>query len=1001
MLLSQSPTLLTEMRRYKRLVLFGGGALLTFMTVATFGLFAFSAFRTELALERESFVVEEWRLESELLRAESALRSLVYDAELRRRHLPRAKPDTAMLERFRANGNMLSLPGTGESVPLLYVGRGEAPPPAELARYFQVAAPLEDMPRARQAESSVGKYCYSAAEDFFVLSPMPFPGPEQIGRALQSRGRLLDALRTSGGKPLLEPLPPGQGYTSVWSRPVRWLAPHENPWTGQPSVRVAMHVVNRDRLGQSAGICVGELPLEAFMRPVAKEYYEGAFALVGESGSILAATSKHPLKAAVMERLRWAGALPPGDRSPAWGTYVFSEPVSGTGWRLIYVATWWDIFTYAWPHFRWATFMMLGTVIMLWTLLLLFTRRVFAPLVNRSRRVMEIERLNRTVIETAPIGLGVIPAQGGVPLLCSPTMNEAGQFLGGITSLTARLVEFHSRARTVDGRQGGVSGDLVIAAGADRYLSLAIHLVPTHYQDMDVLVVAFTDNSEQKRVEEALRAAKTAADDANRAKSSFLATISHEIRTPLHAILGNLELMERMEPAPRIQDRLQVTRSASMGLLNIVTDVLDFSKIEAGQMTVESVAFDLVALVGEVAQVFEPVAQAKGLRLDCVMGDGLAPCYIGDPTRIRQVASNLLSNAIKFTDHGEVLIEVYLQDEAAVDSQIVIGVSDTGIGLSPAQQSHLFEAFWQEDSMPMRHGGSGLGLALCQRFVHLMQGTIEVFSEAGRGSQFVVMLPLVPDACAGLRAGTALPAGQAGPAGGGRVLVVDDLEVNRALIRMQLETLGYQVELAASGEEALRLFAESRHDLVLMDLAMPGMDGHALTRCLRALPSQVPIVIVTAYAAVEVHRQCLAEGANRVLTKPVLLNELQQTLASLAVASVDVEAEGRAAAPAPLPPYVRDALVASARALFKTLHQAAVAGDRAALLRDLHALRGMFAMIQAKEVAGACAALELKARNDRHGDGRELSGRLREIEVMAWQALKKHPRPGRRGSKNP
>ncbi|WP_259395010.1 ATP-binding protein, partial [Ralstonia pickettii] len=228
-----------------------------------------------------------------------------------------------------------------------------------------------------------------------------------------------------------------------------------------------------------------------------------------------------------------------------------------------------------------------------------------------------------------------------------------------------------------------------------------------------------------------------AADAANDAKSAFLATMSHEIRTPLNAILGNLELIGREPLADSQRERLHTVEDASSVLLDLINDILDLSKIEAGQMTIEAIPFDLAETVRQTGAMFEPLAAAKGLQFDVFVDDALASRYVGDPTRIRQIAANLVGNAIKFTNHGEITLEVYLRDDTNPESPIAIGVSDTGIGMTDAQRAALFRPFTQADtSITRRYGGTGLGLFIAQRIVGAMGGELAVASQPGVGTSF-------------------------------------------------------------------------------------------------------------------------------------------------------------------------------------------------------------------------------------------------------------------------
>ncbi|UZU03547.1 ATP-binding protein [Burkholderia ambifaria] len=285
--------------------------------------------------------------------------------------------------------------------------------------------------------------------------------------------------------------------------------------------------------------------------------------------------------------------------------------------------------------------------------------------------------------------------------------------------------------------------ELVLDAHGDAPLHLEVIAHSARYQGEDVLIAIFADTTAQRRLVHQLEEAVRAADSANAAKSSFLAATSHEIRTPLNVILGNLELLERTALDASQQSRVQTLRASAEGLLAIVSDILDFSKIEAGAMTVESIEFDVIAVIERELAAFAPVARAKGLPLFADIDASAAQRMRGDPTRLAQVVGNLLGNAIKFTSEGRIVARVAVGHDVRGRPELAIGIEDTGIGIDPAQHARLFKPFSQVDaSITRRYGGTGLGLALCDRLVAAMGGTISVHSAPGVGSLFTVRLPL-------------------------------------------------------------------------------------------------------------------------------------------------------------------------------------------------------------------------------------------------------------------
>ena len=392
---------------------------------------------------------------------------------------------------------------------------------------------------------------------------------------------------------------------------------------------------------------------------------------------------------------------------------------------------------------------------------------------------------------------------------------------------------------------------------------------------------------ERSRVNAELRAAKEKAEDADRLKSEFLANMSHEIRTPMNGVTGMISLVLDRCDDSETREQLLVAQNAAQSLLTILNDILDLSKIEAGKMTIEAIDFDLTATLRESMRIFETTVQQKGLDLRLIVSPGVPAWVRGDPARLRQVLVNLIGNAVKFTDQGRVQVLI----EPGGAEVLRFAVEDTGIGIPPAKLGDIFEAFTQADgSHTRRFGGTGLGLTITRRLVDLMGGRLWAESAIGAGSRFSFELPLAavtPPSPAVPEATAAEP-----PLPLLNVLVAEDNLVNQKVIDAILRRQGWTVTLASNGEEALAHFGEQDFDLILMDVQMPGMDGLEATRRIRdgeqsrGDSQRIPILALTAHASVPQHRQCLTQGMDGVLTKPItlpaLLREIRAVIRPLA-----------------------------------------------------------------------------------------------------------------------
>lgn len=973
------PASRTPVGRRQRTLLYAGGIGVTLAALIASGTLLYAIGRDYVQERYTQFAVRQFFTRFEFNLRVTGMDTLVTHEEA---VWHTRATDPALSARLADGQGRLVLQGSPRFPPVLAVADLSPTRPAE--SYARDLAMSSDMTyrvgayvAKQEADRAIAGYAYDADRHFVLVIPQPAADPLTTTGAADVAA-LLDKVA-----PDLRPTPAGR-YV--------WHAPAHDPIQQRDVFRLVGTVYDS---GRPRIVFVSTLPASLLRERLAGPDDDDAAIIADAAGPVLrVGAAEHGDAADTIAAQLAADARAVRTDGPhaahRAGYFTLSQRLPGTGWTLVQSFSTRSVLTALARRVGWYAALMTAALAFAWAMLLLFDRKVLKPDDARTRRLVDSENLNRTIVEAAPAGIALLSLDDGAVLLQNDTMRAYdARAAAGAPSLAARLFARFDRSPGANAWQPDLHVPLPTAQGDT--VDLLATLVRTRYRDADVLLCNVSDITSQKAVERHLDDARRAADAANDAKSAFLATMSHEIRTPLNAILGNLELIGR-EPLTDTQgERLRTVEGASSTLLGLINDILDLSKIEAGQMTIEAIPFDLAGTIRQTGAMFEPLATAKGLQFDIVVDDALPPRYVGDPTRIRQIAANLVSNAIKFTEHGDVTLEVYLRDDTDPASAVVIGVSDTGIGMTDAQRTALFRPFTQADtSISRRFGGTGLGLALTKRLATMMHGTIDVTSTPGDGSTFVVTLPLRVATAAEAAPDDAHEPDAALPALAARVLVVDDHPVNRTLQQSQLVALGYEADVADGGAAALRRCADTRYDLVLTDLNMPGMDGYTLARVLRAQYPDLPVVASTAHASADEHARCAEAGIVAVLVKPVLLETIDRTVrrfANVAATATRPPASALAElAEGPLPPEVQALLHDSVERSLAALGAALARDDLRALRDELHALRGAFATIHEHAAADAVGDMQDAARA---GDTAPLAALFERVERAARDALQR------------
>jgi PAS domain S-box-containing protein len=495
----------------------------------------------------------------------------------------------------------------------------------------------------------------------------------------------------------------------------------------------------------------------------------------------------------------------------------------------------------------------------------------------------------------------------------------------------------------------------------------------------------------REQVAQEIIRARELAEQAARAKTEFLANMSHEIRTPMTGVLGMIDILAGEELTPVQLGYVELMRTSGRHLLNVINDILDFSRVETGKLELEHIDYAVPELRGRLQSLTQHLAVERGVALQFHFDSALPEVLQGDPTRLTQVLLNLVTNAIKFTERGAVTVRARRAPTAETGTRLLFEVSDTGVGIPADVLSQLFEPFVQADSSTARkHGGSGLGLAICKRLVEAMGGVIGASSEPGAGSCFFFDIPLVPGSAQALQP----EANRVAPPLPRRILIAEDLEINRNILQAGLRKDGHELVFASNGEEAIRLVRDGVFDLVLMDVQMPVMDGVEATRRIRAMggaASRLPIVGLTANVMARERDLYLRAGMDECLNKPIDWRELSAVISrrallpgagSMLVDSRALAALRRVAGEVGMQELVRDGFDA-----YRQYCAEMDSADQAGLGSIAHKISGSAGTLGLHWIGDAAARIEAAVKGGR--DGAALVAELqRAIETTREELLK-------------
>ncbi|MDX7871215.1 ATP-binding protein [Aeromonas caviae] len=739
--------------RYYRSLVIGGGVAVSIAVLAATIVWATMLVEQYLDERKHVFLVQLDHVTASVDRYQARLRQMAEAYELLwHLHDQDQVPVELYRQRLQQNqGVVITEPDLTVTPFAMFSSLDKFEDDAQLGMFLRLMRETSPIPILRQRDVGhyLGGFIYSSDRRFLATWP-PIPS-EQI-----------DKVRAEGIGPFVgnyisrvEAAMSRLSPEDLRKRGVVWVPLYSLPVSGE---LVAHYAVPLYRNDQRIAVIVITIPFRKFPQLFEHSHHESGFFILSHDRLHLYGVDERNTRESNWAKsiLRSVAALEHIGTDPEithhGNMFFLSQFIPGPNWIAIYATDWYTVFLALQNQLGLLMLLTFTVLTVQWIFIVLLDRLVLAPLRARSRLVYESEAFNRAVLTTAPVGLTVYdPSSDSVVMQNDATQNLLASSLEG-NGLYQRLIAGRSWSRphnlpdssseTNEVRTAEISVSTI--NGQRRDISAAFS--QARYQQREVVLFGLTDISDQKNTVRLLQRAREAADEANQAKSMFLAMMSHEIRTPLHGALGNLELLAMEKLTPRQRERVSTIHRAFDALLALINDILDLSKMEAQELQLHNEPFRLDELIERCAQTFAPVILDKNLRFLCLIDPRLTGSWSGDGHRLTQVLMNLLSNARKFTESGSITLRAMQRESREGSRWVRISVSDTGIGISSERLEKVFEPFVQADrSISSRYGGTGLGLTLCSRIMALMGGNINADSEEGEGSIFTVNVPLHHD----------------------------------------------------------------------------------------------------------------------------------------------------------------------------------------------------------------------------------------------------------------